>query len=353
MWRGHDRGDVGEGGFLLKIAANRRGSPHGAILVTCGLVIAILLTASPVIFVDAANQPLRLLYAGSLVALMENDLAPAFTRTSGVAVQGRAGGSVALAHMILDGLQRPDVFVSADPAVNKILLRPGLGPSAPWFLTFAGTTMVLAYSPHSRFAPEFRDAAFGGRPWYEVLSLPGLRLGRTDPRLDPKGYRTILMLKLAEQHYHLSGLRAQLLGASENPAQIFPEEALVGRLESGQLDAGVFYLAEVLEHDLPYVTLPDEINLGNPAMAWFYAGAAYTDATGAKRRGKPILYTVTIPSTARNLSEAVQFVQYLFGPEGQRILGAHGLLQVRILVGGDWREVPPALQRFISGTYDG
>jgi hypothetical protein len=67
----------------------------------------------------------------------------------------------------------------------------------------------------------------------------------------------------------------------------------------------------------------------------------------------PILYTVTIPSTAHNLSGAVQFVQYLFGPEGQRILDAHGLLQVRILVGGDSRKVPPALQRLISGMYEG
>lgn len=301
-----------------------------------------------------AAQPLRVLYAGSLVALMEHDLGPAFAKTAGgMTVQGRAGGSVALAHMILDGLQTPDVFISADPVVNRLLQRTGSGPSAPWFFTFASTTMVLAYSPASRFAPAFRDAAAGHRAWYEVLSSPGLRLGRTDPRLDPKGYRTILTLELAERLYHRAGLVKSLLGAPENPAQTFPEEALVGRLESGQLDAGFFYLTEVKEQKLPYVTLPDAINLGNPAMAKSYAEAAYTDSKGAVHRGAPILYTVTIPSTVRNLSGAIEFIQFLYQPAGRRIIESHGLLPSRILVGGDPRAVPPPLHRLAQGTYEG
>jgi molybdate/tungstate transport system substrate-binding protein len=302
----------------------------------------------------SAAPPLRVLYAGSLVALMENDLGPAFAKAAGgITVEGRAGGSVALAHMILDGLQSPDVFVSADPAVNKLLMHPAPGPSAPWFLTFAGTTMVLGYSPGSRFAPAFQEAAAGRRPWYEVLATPGLRLGRTDPRLDPKGYRTILTLELAERYYKRPGLEAALLGAPENPAQTFPEEALVGRLESGQLDAGFFYLTEVKEQQLPYVALPDAINLGNPAMARSYAEAAYTDAKGEVRRGAPILYTVTIPSTVRNLPGAVQFIQFLYSPAGARILTSHGLLPTRILVGGDPRTVPPPLHRLSQGMYEG
>ncbi|HLW46268.1 MAG TPA: extracellular solute-binding protein [bacterium] len=300
-----------------------------------------------------AAPPLRILYAGSLVALMEHDLGPAFTKADGVPVQGRAGGSIALAHMILDGLQSPDLFVSADPAVNKLLFRPGPAPSASWFLTFARTTMVVAYSPRSRFAGAFRDAASGQRVWYDVLSSPGLRLGRTDPRLDPKGYRTILVLQLAERYYHRPGLEARLLGAAENPAQTFPEEALVGRLESGQLDAGFFYLTEVTEQRLPYVTLPDAVNLGNPSMARSYAEVAYTDSKGEIHRGAPILYTVTIPSTVQNFSAAVQFIEFLYGPAGRGILESHGLLPSRILVGGDSRAVPPPLRRLAQGTYEG
>lgn len=300
-----------------------------------------------------AAPPLSVLYAGSLVALMENDLGPAFTKASGITVQGRAGGSVALAHMILDGLQIPDVFVSADPGVNKLLLHPSAGPSAPWFLTLARTTMVVAYTPRSRFAPAFREAAAGRRAWYDVLAAPGLRIGRTDPRLDPKGYRTILLFKLAERYYNRPGLEARLLGAPENPAQTFPEEALVGRLESGQLDAGFFYLTEVKEQRLPYLALPDAINLGNPTMAQSYAEAVYTDTAGQVHRGAPILYTVAIPSTVRNMSGAVEFIRFLYGPGAQRILNEHGLLPVRILAGGDAGAVPAPLRPLVHGSYEG
>lgn len=300
-----------------------------------------------------AALPLRVLYAGSLVNLMEHVLEPAFTRATGTSVEGRAGGSVALAHMILDGLQVPDVFVSADPGVNTLLLHRASGPSAPWFFTMARTTMVIAYSPQSRFAPALREAAAGRRPWYEVLATPGLRIGRTDPRLDPKGYRTILTLELAERFYHRPGLKRQLLGAAENPAQTFPEEALVGRLDSGQLDAGFFYLAEVKEQHLPYIALPDAVNLGDPAMARAYAQVSYTDAARRVYRGAPILYTVTVPSTSRSPAAAAAFVQFLYSPEGRRIFEAHGLLSVPVLVGGDPRTVPPPLRRLIRGMYEG
>jgi molybdate/tungstate transport system substrate-binding protein len=317
--------------------------------------IAVLLLAAALSLAPGAGAaaPLRVLYAGSLVALVEHDLGPAFTRTSGIAVQGRAGGSIALAHMILDGLQIPDVFISADPGVNRLLLRAGTGPSAPWFLTLARTTMVIAYSPQSRYAAAFRDAAAGRRAWYDVLAMPGVRLGRTDPRLDPKGYRTILTLRLAERYYHRPGLEARLLGAPENPAQTFPEEELVGRLDSGQLDAGFFYLTEVQEQHLPSIPLPDAINLGSVSMARTYAQVAYRDAAGHVHRGAPILYTVTIPSTARNLPGAIGFVQFLYSPEGRRMLDAHGLLAAPVLVGGDPRTVPPTLHPLEQGTYEG
>ncbi len=300
-----------------------------------------------------AEAPVRVLYAGSLVALVENDLGPAFRRASGLGVEGRPGGSVALAHMILDRIQSPDVFISADPAVNALLMHAGSGPSARWFFLLARSTMVIAYNPHSRFAAELGQAAGGRRPWYEVLASRGFRLGRTDPRLDPKGYRTILLFRLAERFYRQPGLAIRVLGDPENPAQVFPEEELVGRLESGQLDAGIFYRIEAVEQHLSFIALPDAVDLGNPAMAAAYAEATYTDTSGAVHRGGPILYTVTIPSTARNLAGAARFLRFLYSAPGQAILKAHGLQPVRPLAGGDVRAVPPPLRDLISGSYGG
>jgi len=47
--------------------------------------------------------------------------------------------------------------------------------------------LVVAYNRQNKFAAGFRDAAAGQRAWYEVLAMSGLRLGRPDPRFDPKG----------------------------------------------------------------------------------------------------------------------------------------------------------------------
>ncbi len=312
-----------------------------------------------------AATPLRILYAGSLVSLVEDGLGPAFAARTHVSVEGRPGGSVALAHLILEGLQRPDVFISADPEINHLLMRSGPGPRAPWFLTLARNTLVIAYAPRSAFAPALAHAAgsgppggaagsaAGARPWYEVLAQPGFRLGRTDPQLDPKGYRTVLMLRLAERYYHQAHLEQRIIGTPENPRQIFPEEELTGRLESGQLDAGIFYLNEAVEHHLPYVALPDAIDLGNPAMASAYAQVAYTLPTGEVHRGTPILYTVTIPTLAGNLDGAIQFVQFLYAPAGRAILRAHGLLPAPVLAGGSMSDIPPALRPLITGSYGG
>ena len=310
----------------------------------------------------AAVAPVRVLYAGSLINVFEHDLGPAFARRTGVAVLGRAGGSTALAHLIRDGLVPADVFVSADPAVNQILApRPG-APSVAWFLTFGSTSMVIAYAPGSRFAPALRGAvdpgptgtaepAFQDRAWFRVLATPGLRLGRTDPALDPKGYRTLFVLQLAERYYREPDLAVRLLGIEENPAQIFPEEALFGRLASGQLDAGFFYLVEAIAQRLPYLTLPRALNLADPARAATYAQAAYRDPAGVTHRGAPILYTVTIPSSARNTDGAARFVAFLLGREGRDLLAARGILGTPILAGGEAAGVPPSLRPLVSGPY--
>jgi len=332
------------------VAGDTGGHAPGPLL---ALVSTLLIGALGGAGIAAAAAPVRVLYAGSLVNLVEQGLRPAFAHKTGLTLEGRPGGSVALARMILDRLQTPDVFISADPDVNRLLMNAGPSPSTSWFFTLVRNTMVIAYHTRSRFAPALRRAAAGQQPWYQILASPGFRLGRTDPRLDPKGYRTLLLFRLAERYYHATGLEARLLGSPENPSQIFPEEELTGRLESGQLDAAIFYLNEAVEHHLPYVPLPDTINLGNPAMTAVYAQVTYSTPTGEVRRGSPVVYTVTIPSTVRSLEGAVRFIQFLYDSGGQAILRAHGLLPVPVLLGGDARDVPPALRPLITGSYGG
>ena len=65
----------------------------------------------------AAAETVNVLYAGSLVNLMEHGIGPAFEKASGDKFQGFAGGSNGLANQIKGKLRRGDVFISANPKI--------------------------------------------------------------------------------------------------------------------------------------------------------------------------------------------------------------------------------------------
>ncbi|MDE3076394.1 MAG: extracellular solute-binding protein [Chloroflexota bacterium] len=294
---------------------------------------------------------MSVLYAGSLVNLMEKGIGPAFQKQTGISYQGQGAGSVALANAIKDKTKFGDVFVSADPVVNKNLMGSANGAWLDAYVLVARTTMVVGYNPKSSFAGEFDKVKNGALAWYQVLEEPGLRLGRTDPNLDPKGYRTLFMFDLAEAYYHQPGLRAKLLGADENAKQVFPEETLESRLETGALDAGVFYLNEAAEKHLPYITLPDEVNQGNPDMAAIYAKARYTNAKGRTFAGGPIIYTAGTLNHAKDPAAGRAFLEFLLSGSAQAIMKDHGLLSVPALYGGDKSALPAGIQPLLKGTF--
>ncbi|MBF6590102.1 MAG: extracellular solute-binding protein, partial [Ktedonobacterales bacterium] len=183
---------------------------------------------------------------------------------------------------------------------------------------------------------------------YTVLRMPGLRLGRTDPALDPKGVNTLFALRLAERYYAQPGLARAILGTDTNPAQIFPEEDLVARLSSGQLDAGFFYLNEVRDAGLPSVSLPTQINLSDATQSAYYAQATYSTPQGKTLTGAPILYSLTIPATVKNEAGAEAFVRYLLGSQGQRLLRNAGVLAAPYTLTGAATVVPAGLRDLIK-----
>lgn len=288
-------------------------------------------------------------YAGSLVNLMEHTLGPAFAKATGYTYQGRGAGSTALANQIKSKLIAPDVFISASPAAYKTLEGAANGDIVSWYIRFATSSMVIGYSPHSQFAARLAAVASGSAPWYQVLETPGLRLGRTDPKLDPKGVNTLYTMQLAETYYHQPGLAGKILGADENASQIFPEEELVARLTAGQLDVGFFYANEVKDAHLPFVTLPAQINLGDPALASVYAAATYTTAAGVTQHGAPITFSVTIPSTVKNEAGAEAFVAYLLGATGRATFTADNFAAAPLKLTGDTAKVPASLRQFAQG----
>jgi molybdate/tungstate transport system substrate-binding protein len=269
-----------------------------------------------------AVPTLRVAYAGSMGVVMDSAAGPAFAKANHAAYQGIGQGSYALARLLAAHQLQADIFVSITPGPIEVLKQAGLIHSAA---PVASTQMVVIYSPHSRFARDFAAAANGTKPWYEVLGEPGLRLGRTDPAVDPQGANALLSLQLAADYYHRPDLSKHIAGALQNPAQIFTEPSLMSRLEAGQIDAAIGYLSAAQSHHLPTIALPDQINLGNPDMqqAW-YDRASLTLDNGKTVRVQPLVFYAGVLNNAAQPALARAFVTFLQSSAGQALFRQHG-----------------------------
>jgi molybdate/tungstate transport system substrate-binding protein len=336
---------------MSRIAAHGHGCTCRARSARTALVLALFVASAVLAACKKTSQDstVSVLYAGSLATAMENGLGSAFTKDSGHAYKGEAQGSLGGARMIHDHLRTPDVFISADPTVNETVLMGEKNQNlVSWYATMASSQLVLAYNPKSQFADKFQAAAANTIPWYEVLQMPGVRFGRGDPTIDPKGYRTLFLFDLAGKHYQKPEI-PRLLGDSMNPAQVFPEIVLLARVETGQFDAGIFYRHEVVAHHLPYVTLPPEINLGYPKFAEFYAQATYKLPSGEQVKAAPIIFTITIPRTASHPDAAEAFVRFMLS--SPKLLEGFGFGTIEHQVAGDRERMPAGLRALAPGAY--
>ncbi|HEX3779952.1 MAG TPA: substrate-binding domain-containing protein [Pseudonocardiaceae bacterium] len=231
----------------------------------------------------------QVLYAASLENLMEKDLGPDYTKASGVQFEGTPAGSTELVSDIKGKVKPADVFISASTDANSGLMGSANGGWESWYATFATAPLVIGYNPKSKFANDLKT-----KPWQQVITEPGFLFGSTDPKLDPKG-------KLGAQALQMESLPA-------TTAQVFPEEQLVARLSTGQLDAGFFYSSEAADAKIPTITL----------------GSVQLKAT----------YTVSVLNKAPNSAAGTSFVSYLLGSDGLALLRKHGLQLQTVKVTG-------------------
>jgi molybdate/tungstate transport system substrate-binding protein len=229
------------------------------------------------------------LYAGSLVNLMTKQVGPAFGKASGCTVTGKGAGSTALVTDIKGKVDKGDVFISASPTATKTLMGTKNGDWVSWYVSYASSNVVLGYNPKSKFAQDLKT-----KPWYTAITEPGLKLGFTDPATDPKGKLVAQALTDTAKSKSLPALTT----IENNKGDVFPEETLVARLQSGQLDAAFFYTAEATPAKIATVPLTGEA----------------LKAT----------YTISTLKGAPNETGAEAFVAYLLGPDGQAFLKQDG-----------------------------
>lgn len=290
-------------------------------IVVSGLVLAL---SAAGLSAQSLSGPLVVYNAGSLAVPIDR-LLKAFQRGHpDVRPAQENAGSLESARKITELGKVPDVIALADYAIFPKLLLPD---HATWYATFATNAMVLAYTPQSTAADRITS-----ENWYQVLQERGVRWGRSEPSLDPAGYRTLMVFQLAEGHYGVPGLADRLLAAGD-PRYIRPKEAdLIALLQVGELDYAFEYQSLARFHHLPFVSLPREVNLGDPAQADRYAGAvvrlpgkSLAGADSITFRGEPIVYGLTIPVAAPHPDLAQAFVRFVLSPEGRAIVEESGL----------------------------
>src|SRR3984957_10279491 len=232
----------------------------------------------------------NVLYAGSLVNLITKQVGPAFQTASGYSVTGAGAGSTALVTDIKGKVYKGDVFISASPKATATLMGASNGSWVSWYVSFASSNVVLGYNPNSKFASQIKS-----EPWYKAITTPGLKLGFTDPATDPKGKLVAEALTDTAKSQNLPALTT----IENDKGDVFPEETLVARLQSGQLDAGFFYTAEAVPVNIPTVPL--------------------TGTTDLKAT-----YTISTLAGAPNEAGAEAFVAYMLSPAVQTVLKADG-----------------------------
>ena len=267
---------------------------------------------------QAADRRIVVYNAGSLAIPLRAAL-DSFAAREGVTVEQENAGSLETARKLTELGKIPDIVAVADYEVIPLLLVP---EHATWYAKFARNRMVLAYEDRSRGAAEIN-----GDNWWQIVTRPGVQVGRADPSLDPNGYRTLLVWQLAERYYKQPGLVQRL--ASTAPARnVRPKEAdLVGLLQAGEFDYIWSYESIAQAVGAKYVNLPSAIDLSSPADSAAYAVASVRVAGKTPRdsitmRGQPIVYAFTVPKRAPHPAIAERFAAYLVSDDGKRVLRA-------------------------------
>ena len=317
---------------------------------------------------QSAGQ-LNVCHAGSVQAAF-TEVEKVFTsQHPGVVLKDISGGSVALAGRLAAGLQPCDVYATADYQNIDLLLKPL--ELADYTIVFARGRMVLAYlatDPKAQgiaAAGEFKPPTSipkAAPDWYKALLAPGVRISSSHPFLDPGGYRSHMIARLAETHYNAPNLSNLLLehlminaaagsGAGADPAlgrdynfQFIYEHSAAARAKA--------------DPSYRYVALPDRIDLSTASHNSHYAQASVTIPAIGTPEG---MASVSIPATrvawgltilrkSPNPENAIAFVNLVLGAGGTAAFDANGPLPITpaLVTASDYARLPKSMQSLVS-----
>jgi molybdate/tungstate transport system substrate-binding protein len=308
---------------------------------SCTYVILLVLAAAACGDRSVSRSPNRhvLLYIAASLTKPLGPMLDTFARRNDIVVERESGASLEHARKLTDLGRVPDVILLADPEVFPQLLMP---KHVAWYADLARNRMTIGYTERSRYA-----AQLDSTNWPTILARPDVQVGRPDPDLAPAGYRTLLLLQLAEKYYHEPGLASRVL-ANAPPKNMRPNAAeLAALLETGELDYIFDYASVAAAYGFHALRLPPEIDLSDPRRAADYARASVRVNGHAGDSvtfvGAPILYALSIPRNAPDPEAALRLAAFMLSPDGRRMMHeAHVDALDHALFVGD--SVPPAIR---------
>ncbi|HHC19500.1 MAG TPA: tungstate ABC transporter substrate-binding protein WtpA [Euryarchaeota archaeon] len=310
-------------------------------LVILFAILAVIIVISIVAYELLPNgkPELKIATAGSLLPPF-TDFNENFSSEKGVNIDYIAKGSVAIYRDILELGRKYQVIALADVSLVEDLYNKGFVVAYSKFVTNA---MILAYTDKSKYASEITKDN-----WYEIIAKEDVKVGFSNPNMDPCGYRALAVMALASQYYGASIFESIV----ENNTNIrmdtyegnitinVPEDLEVNTnkitirdksvdlealLQSGELDYAFLYRSTAKDLGFKYIELPGEINLGDDKFDTNYRRVT-VNLLGGKHlvKIKTIVYGIGITKYGKDSEYVKEFIKFVYSSKGIEILKTHG-----------------------------
>ena len=308
---------------------------------------------------------LKVLHAGSLASPLQKVEQKFEADHPNVDVQLEPAGSIECVRKITELGVEADVLASADYALIPKMMMPKY---ADWYVLFAKNEMVLTYSEKSKYA-----SIINVNNWYKILEKPDVIWGFSNPNLDPAGYRTPMVIQLAELAYNddtifedLIASQSKITIADVNGTYVIttPEDLgpaankltirnksveLVSIVEQGGMDYAWEYISVAVQNNMKYLRLPGSVNLSDVAYADTYKKVQVKTIDGKTQTAAPIVYGITVPLNAPNKELANEFVKYVIDENGQQIFTNDGQPPiVPAIIDPEKTKAPQIFQQYVA-----
>lgn len=281
------------------------------------LLINILLLPSSL---SASDNKLTIFYASNLTSVM-NELGREFNQLyPNIELAAESSGSILAIKKVTELNRSADMIFVADYKLIDKMLAP---IHTNWGVAFYKDRIVIAFTEKSRYTNEINS-----ENWFKILLRPDVKYGYANPNLAPVGYNTLITWELADFYYKEKiGNKSiyQVLKEKCQEDYIRPDVSeLIPTLESMSLDYLFLYQSTAEQHNLKFIQLPEEIDLGNEKLEEQYmkANITLTDQKGVKQIifGKPIVFAFTVLNDAPNKIAAFNFAKLLLSEKGQLVM---------------------------------